>query len=185
MRANVQNNNLLDLHRVDCRLHGHTERRESALARPWRARLIPGIPTLALAPLLSHATVRPQQAGTSFESQAQRAGWSLGLSRVILPRRRTCTCSSCGLPVQAACSGGGGWCGAAGTSPSSPGNSLMRTAPLWRWPLPRRRSGPACSGARLRDTEPVQAHTDHRVLRRDTVPERRHGQADDGSRRLM
>ena len=31
-------------------------------------------PCLALAPLLSHATARPRQAGTSFESQAQRAG---------------------------------------------------------------------------------------------------------------
>jgi hypothetical protein len=28
-------------------------------------------PCLALAPLLSHATARPRQAGTSFESQAQ------------------------------------------------------------------------------------------------------------------
>jgi uncharacterized protein (TIGR00369 family) len=50
--------------------------------------------------------------------------------------------------------GRGGWCDAAGTSPSSPGSSLTRRAPLWRWLPPRCRSEPACSGAQLRGTEP-------------------------------
>ena len=52
---------------------------------------------------------------------------------------------------------------AAGTSLSSLENSLMRRAPLLRWPLLRRRSGPSCSGARLTKSglNPVQAHTDH------------------------
>ena len=40
----------------------------STQVRPRRACLIPG--SVALAPLSSHATARPRQAGTSFESQA-------------------------------------------------------------------------------------------------------------------
>ena len=39
---------------------------------PWRACLIPG-PSLVLAPLWSHATARPRQAGTSLISQATTA----------------------------------------------------------------------------------------------------------------
>src|SRR6516162_1638483 len=44
--------------------------------RPRRARPIPGITLGARAPLMSHATARPRQAGTSFESQATSAAGS-------------------------------------------------------------------------------------------------------------
>ena len=45
-----------------------------------------------------------------------------GLEPGDSPRRRTCTCSSCGPPGQVACSGEGVWCAAAGTSASWPGS---------------------------------------------------------------